>query len=57
MKDKLDGTVAKMLEDGSVSQYSASPEYKGDSVIPTKIKIKAWSPDKKGEFTPTMEIW
>lgn len=57
IKSQLDGTVKKMLQDGSVSRYSASPEYKGRSFVPSKIIIKAWHPEKTGSFSPTIEVW
>jgi hypothetical protein len=56
-KAQLDGTVRKMVESGSVSQYSASPEYKGKSFVPSRIVIRAWHPDKAGSFNPTIEVW
>lgn len=56
-KALLDGTVRKMLEAGSVSKYSATPEYKGKSFVPSKITIRAWHPDKSGSFNPTIEVW
>lgn len=57
IKQQLDGTIQKMVNDGSVSSYAAEPEYKGDSFIPSRIKIKAAHHEKKGEFNPTIEIW
>jgi hypothetical protein len=54
MKNKIDGTISKMAEDGSVSRYSATPEYKGNSFIPSKIVVRAWDP---GDFTATVEVW
>ena len=56
-KAQLDGTVKKMVETGSVSKYSATPEYKGKSFVPSKIIIRAWHPDKSGSFNPTIEVW
>ena len=56
-KAQLDGTVRKMVENGSVSQYSASPEYKGKSFVPSRIVIRAWHPGKSGSFNPTIEVW
>jgi hypothetical protein len=56
-KAQLDGTVRKMVEAGSVSKYSATPEYKGKSFIPSKIVIRAWHPEKPGSFNPTIEVW
>lgn len=56
-KARLDGTVRKMLEDGSVSKYAATPEYKGKSFVPARISIKAWHPDKPASFNPTLNVW
>ena len=56
-KAQLDGTVRKMVEVGSVSKYSATPEYKGKSFVPSKIVIRAWHPEKSGSFNPTIEVW
>lgn len=56
-KTQLDGTIAKMVEAGTVSQYNAAPEYKGRSFIPSRINIRAWHPERAGEFTYTIEVW
>ena len=56
-KAQLDGTIAKMVEAGTVSQYNAAPEYKGRSFIPSRINIRAWHPERSGEFTYTIEVW
>jgi hypothetical protein len=57
VKAHFDGTVAKMLEQGNVTQYSANPEWKGRSFVPARINIRAWHPERSGEFNYTMEIW
>lgn len=54
LKGKIDGTVAKMAEDGSIRRYSASPEYKGKSFVPAKINIRAYDP---GEFSASVDVW
>lgn len=56
-KARLDGTVRKMREDGLVSKYAATPEYKGKSFVPARITIKAWHPDKPASFNPTLHVW
>jgi hypothetical protein len=57
VKKMLDGTIQKMVDDGNISKYEARPEYKGNSFIPSKIKIIASHPEKPGAFNPTIDIW
>jgi len=57
IKSQIDGTIAQMVKEGAVSQYAVVPEYKGDSFIPSKIKITTSNPEKPGAFNPTINIW
>jgi hypothetical protein len=57
IKRQIDASVAELVQAGAVTQYVAEPEYKGDSFVPSKIKIKAWHPEKPGGVNPTIEIW
>lgn len=54
-KSRIDkNVIVPLVNSGSVSQYSAEPEYSGDSVIPTRINIRAWNPR---EFKTKINIW
>ena len=57
IKQQLDGTIENMVQQGVISRYTAAPEYKGNSFVPSKIKITASHPEKAGGFTPTIDIW
>jgi hypothetical protein len=57
VKKLLDGTVLKMVNDGNINSYRAEPVYKGNSFIPSKIKIMASHNEKPGAFNPTIDIW
>jgi hypothetical protein len=57
VKKMLDGTVQKMVGDGNISKYEARPEYKGNSFIPSKIRINASHHEKSGAFNPVIDIW
>jgi hypothetical protein len=57
IKKQIDGTIAEMVNEGTVSKYSAEPEYKGDSFVPSKIKIVTSHEQKAGGFNPTINIW
>jgi hypothetical protein len=57
IKRQIDTMIGAMVKGGAISQYVAEPEYKGDSCVPSKIKIRAWHPEKPGGLTPTINIW
>jgi len=57
IKQQIDGTIAKMVSEGAVSSYAATPEYKGNSFVPSKIKIVTSHEQKPGGFNPTINIW
>jgi hypothetical protein len=57
IKQQIDGTIGSMVQEGLVSQYAAEPEYKGDSFVPSKIKIITSHAEKPGRFNPTINIW
>ena len=46
--------VAPLVQDGSVTRYTATPEYSGESFIPIAIVVTASDP---GSFTTTIAIW
>jgi hypothetical protein len=46
--------IRPLIEDGSVSEYSATPTYAGKSFVPTSIEIRAANP---GDFQTSLEIW
>jgi hypothetical protein len=57
IKQQIDGMIAKMVNEGTVSKYIAEPEYKGNSFVPGKIKIVTSHEHKAGGFNPTINIW
>lgn len=54
LKDRYDDMVENSLEQGKVKSYSATPQYKGKSFVPSSITITA-----SGEttFMETINIW
>lgn len=57
IKNRLTGTLVRFVSEGQINKLTVEPEYKGDSFIPSRIKMRAWHTDKKGEFTPSIEVW
>src|SRR5262245_19628380 len=55
VKAGIDNNIIRpLIEDGNVTQYTATPEYEGDSFIPIALKIVASNP---GNFTTDINIW
>jgi hypothetical protein len=46
--------VAPLAEEGTITRYSATPEYQGSSFIPTAVRITASDP---GQFSTVIAIW
>jgi hypothetical protein len=56
-KRKIDEKIRGLFKEGSVTQYKTDLEYKGKSFVPSKIKIRAWHPERGAEFSSTVEVW
>jgi hypothetical protein len=55
LKARLDmNTIADLARDGRVTRYTATPEYEGASVVPSRIHVVAEDP---GRFAGTIAIW
>jgi len=55
LKDQLDqGVVSQLARDGKATRYTATPEYEGKSVVPTRIRVAATEP---GHFEGAISIW
>jgi len=51
------GTLIRFADEGLIDNLNVEPEYKGDSFVPSKIKMHTYHSGKAGEFNPTIEIW
>jgi len=55
IKSNIDtNVIGPLAQSGDISQYAAEPEYRGSSVIPMAIRIRAWEPK---EFETEINIW
>lgn len=54
LKERYDDMVQDLLEQGKVSSYNCTPQYKGKSFIPSSITITA---SGTTTFTETINIW
>lgn len=57
IKDQITGTLIRFVEQGLIDNMQVNPEYKGNSFVPSKIKMRTSHSGKEGEFNPTIEIW
>ena len=48
------GIIGPLIEEGTVRQYFAAPEYEGKSFIPSSVRIVASDP---GQFEASIAIW
>ncbi|PWJ69419.1 hypothetical protein B0O40_1787 [Ruminococcaceae bacterium R-25] len=56
IKEGMDNTLADLVEQGKTSSFNCKPEYKGKSVIPSRITITSGK-DGVEVFKQTIEIW
>jgi hypothetical protein len=50
-------TIERFVADGLLNQMDVQPAYRGDSLVPSKIAIKAWNTEGDGRFEPVIEVW
>jgi len=48
--------VEKLLTEGKVNGYACTPQYKGNSFVPSKIEVTA-KKDGQPVFSETIQIW
>jgi hypothetical protein len=56
-REMIIGTLRRFADKGLIDKLDVRPEYKGDSVVPSRIVINATSSKKGGAFVPTIEVW
>lgn len=57
IQNKLTGTIIDFAQEGLIDSLQVSPEYKGDSFVPSKINITTSLEGKSTEFNPVIDIW
>lgn len=56
LKNKVDNMIEDLITKGQVSGYSCNLDYKGKSLVPSKLTVIAGK-DKDDIFTETINIW
>ncbi len=56
LKESYDNIVADLLKQGKVKSYNCTPEYKGESFVPSKLTITSGK-DGNIVFKETINIW
>lgn len=57
VQERLNETLRRYLSEGRIDNLSVDPEYKGKSLVPTKIRVSARKDGRVGEFTTVIGIW
>jgi hypothetical protein len=57
-RELIIGTLRRFVSEGLIDKLTVTPEYCGDSFIPSRLVFHATdSHGKHGAFNPTVEIW
>ena len=56
-KELVTGTLVRFFKEGLIDQLQVEPSYKGNSLVPSRLVIKASHSTKEGGFNPTIEVW
>ncbi|MDB5804419.1 MAG: hypothetical protein JWN73_1741 [Betaproteobacteria bacterium] len=57
VQERLNETLRRYLSEGRIDNLSVDPEYKGKSLVPTRIRVSARKDGRAGEFTTVIGIW
>lgn len=57
-RELLISTLEADLEEEKIDRMQILPDYKGTSIVPTRIRFMAWHSERKGgEFAVVLEVW
>jgi hypothetical protein len=56
-KALIDATLVDLAEQGLLNSFELEPEYRGESLIPTKLTFRANHKGEGERFDLTVEIW
>ncbi len=51
------GTLGRFFEEGLIDKLQVIPEYRGESIVPTRIIMNATHSEREGSFGGLIEVW
>ena len=57
VREMVIGTFSRFLEDDTIDQVRIVPEYKGASIVPSRIAMEASHSGQGGSIGTTIEVW
>lgn len=51
------GTFSRFLERGKIDHLEVVPDYKGDSIVPSRITMTASHSGREGSIGTTIDVW
>lgn len=51
------GTLRGMAKKGLIDRMEVETDYKGASIVPSRIRFHAWHSSRAGSFDPAVDIW
>ena len=57
VRDMVIGTLSRFVEDGVIDHLQVLPDYKGDSIVPSRIAMNASRSGEAGSFNTVIDVW
>ena len=57
VRDMVIGTLRRFLEQDVIDRLNVQPDYKGDSIVPSRITMSASHSGREGSFNTAIEVW
>lgn len=51
------GTLRRYIQQGLIDQLDVVPDYKGESIVPSRITLTATHSERGGEIALAIEVW
>ena len=57
VREMVIGTFTRFFEDDTIDQVRVLPEYKGESIVPSRIAMEASHSGSDGSIGTTIDVW
>jgi hypothetical protein len=57
VRELVIGTLSRFFEEDVIDQLRILPEYKGESIVPSRIGMHSRHSGQEGSFNTTIEVW
>jgi hypothetical protein len=57
VRELVIGTLRRLLEQDAIDRLNVQPDYKGDSIVPSRITMSATHSGQDGSINTAIEVW